>query len=618
MTATWMVASTLVAVLLALAALSLTRVASLYRGVPLRWIWVLASVASLVVSVLWLRTPTPQIRVAPPREMFGTASVARSVATAQAPVPWQRSAPTAESKGLPTITVPRVPPSWQRIVLSLWAVASATLLALLSVATVRLYRERERWTTGTVADTPVLISKTFGPAIVGVHHPAIVLPEWVLELDEPAQHAIVAHEAAHRAARDPMLLLAGLAAVVVMPWNIGLWLSWKGLRRAIELDCDARVTTHGIDASEYARVLLGAWRRAHQSWLPSTAFAERASGLGARVEHLMRPEPRGRTMRTIAGLVISTVLIVVACSAPAPKAATVSLDNPYPLVFIDGVKRPDLPPLVRFVGKVVVETTTTPTYAIRIKGDRERDTVAAKLYPSMDSVTMQVIDAPASVKHFGEEAKYGAVLYYTSKYLLAGGKMLAPGEGNMSAKRADPKTPRDVMERRAFERIFAGIDFPRARTNQAIAIIKKADAAHASSRGPAQVRIAQFMAIERQRYTGLRTLLATDADRAKFDMRVTELLPSRAFTQADEENAEYENTFQRTPLNAETAVKARAVIRQAIYDQMALWDKSPESYDPTAILAKRDSALRRLVPDEDKPTFDKVAAIIQKHRATNP
>jgi TonB-dependent SusC/RagA subfamily outer membrane receptor len=175
----------------------------------------------------------------------------------------------------------------------------------------------------------------------------VVIPRWVLALDGAAQRAIVLHEQEHRRTRDPALLVAGLAALVLMPWNVGMWLAWRGLRLAVEFDCDERVLRRGIDRAGYAQILLGAWGQTRTSWLPSAALT-RASGLGSRVQHLMRPEPRRRGMKALIGTMAAALLVFAACETPAPqsiagpepttvKVREVPGQSMAPLVIVDGV-----------------------------------------------------------------------------------------------------------------------------------------------------------------------------------------------------------------------------------------------------------------------------------------
>ena len=88
-----------------------------------------------------------------------------------------------------------------------WAVISLSLAAMLLFAMARLRREQRGWNDGIVGGAPVWLSDSLGPAAVGIWRPRVVLPAWVLALDDSAQRAIVAHEAEHQRMHDPALLV---------------------------------------------------------------------------------------------------------------------------------------------------------------------------------------------------------------------------------------------------------------------------------------------------------------------------------------------------------------------------------------------------------------------------
>ncbi|MDQ2665277.1 MAG: M56 family metallopeptidase, partial [Gemmatimonadota bacterium] len=634
--AAWMLSSATVAVLLAATAFVAARVAALYRGLPVRWIWALATVVSIAIALLWLRPTAPQAvgrqSVSASSDFGAPRVVAPRVRSTDAATP-AAAIMTPTSKARPPLAsfhlrLPAIPEPVGRVLRYAWIAMSLGFLLVVAVASRRIRRERSRWQAREIADTPVLVSPSFGPALVGVMKPSIVVPEWVLSLDAQAQRAIVAHENEHRAAHDPALILLGLIAVVLMPWNPGLWMSWRGLRRAIELDCDERVVRRGIEGGEYARVLLHAWKTARGSWLPSTAFAERSSGLGARVEHLMRPEPRGRAMRTLLGTAVAAGFVFVACSTPSPQLASSGRAgaDPYPLVVIDGVARPELPPLMRFTGAISVDTVTTPTYRILYHGQQELDTAARKLYPAVDDgAMMQTIDAPASVAHFGDAAKYGVVLYYTKKYREAGGAIVAPHEGNMMVRAADPGTPASEMTGRIYNNLFNGITLPAEREAQARTIIEGTWNKLVSLKGPGLAVIPLVSAAITERDARLRALLASETDRARFDQRANESRPGGHMpTIEDEVNNQYHNIFgradehrqgaNRVDLAAGRQEQARAIIRTNINDELALYARAPGAWtsnygERLAMRMKRDTDIRALLAtDADREKYDKIAA----------
>jgi TonB-dependent SusC/RagA subfamily outer membrane receptor len=328
---------------------------------------------------------------------------------------------------------------------------------------VRLSRERRDWADGVVGGAHVGVSNALGPAAVGIVRPRVVIPRWVLALDDAAQRAIVAHEQEHQRTRDPALLVAGLVAVVLMPWNAGVWLAWRGLRLAIEFDCDERVLARGVDRAGYAQVLLGAWGLTRGSWLPTAALT-RASGLGSRVQHLMRPEPRRRGMKTLLGIAAAAVLVIAACETPAPQqiagppgpdasrnvaAAVMTTD---PLVIIDGVRQRgdtlviralqgdvtvygnaaqdagDRISVGRNVPRIAVDSVRVSNDGVRPErtasenagepsvaaggGNRAVSRILAKISP--DSIaSIEVLKGNAATAEYGPEAAHGVIIITT-------------------------------------------------------------------------------------------------------------------------------------------------------------------------------------------------------------
>lgn len=336
-------------------------------------------------------------------------------------------------------------------------------------------------------------------------------------------------------------------------------------------------------------------------------------------------------MRTLLGTGAAAALLFVASITPAPQLAqSPSAGKPYPLVIIDGVKRPELPPLMPFTGAVKVDTLTTPTYRIVYSGPRMIDTAARKLYPSMDDGTMmQTIDAPASVAHFGAAAKYGAVLYYTRKFRDAGGAIMAPGEGSMSVRRADPNTPASVMTTATLKNLFNGITLSADREAQARAIIEKSNAEQSALHGPFLAIWPIRLSTIAQRDAQLRAVLTTDTERARFDLRANESRPRSGPSLDEIIDSEYRNIFgypgeggevmaRRPTLAPDKREQARAIIRTHINDELALYARAPgawtDNFDQrVAMRTKRDADLRGLLStDADREKFDKLAARLRE------
>ena len=148
---------------------------------------------------------------------------------------------------------------------------SVVLATALVVSHATWLRRRRTWTKGDASWVTVYFAPNWGPAVMGFIPPTIVVPTW-LKHSPPAQKAFVlAHETSHIAAYDPQLLTAALALVVLVPWNVPLWWQLKRLRKAVEIDCDARVLRAGHDATRYGETLLAIGQR--QSRIIGTAIA---------------------------------------------------------------------------------------------------------------------------------------------------------------------------------------------------------------------------------------------------------------------------------------------------------------------------------------------------------
>jgi hypothetical protein len=158
---------------------------------------------------------------------------------------------------------------------------------------------------------PVLVSVDFGPAIVGVVRPQIVIPAWTLALPPEQRALMMAHEVEHLARHDNRWLGAAFLAVVVAPWNIGLWWLVNRFRLALEVDCDRRVLLRGHDVEQYGNLLIRIGRHDGGRSLLAAGFAERRSMLRTRIE---RMTGTGSAPSGAWRIAIGLALVVAACS----------------------------------------------------------------------------------------------------------------------------------------------------------------------------------------------------------------------------------------------------------------------------------------------------------------
>src|SRR5262249_11513549 len=138
----------------------------------------------------------------------------------------------------------------------LWAASSGAAATVLLAGWWYGRQRRRGWRRVSVAGTELLVATDAGPATIGLLHPQIVVPEWLLAGAPETLHLVIAHERSHVEARDPSLLALGLGVAALMPWNPLVWWHVHRLRLAIEVDCDRRVLQFGHNARRYARALV--------------------------------------------------------------------------------------------------------------------------------------------------------------------------------------------------------------------------------------------------------------------------------------------------------------------------------------------------------------------------
>lgn len=615
MSASWMLSTLLLTSLLALAAAQIELLLKLRRGAPLRWVWAIGMMAVLALSSRWLfvrpaprsgaMSPTAAATAAPVASATREASQhARSAAGASVP---ELSNGTLQRliAAYDALQLPRLSTTAEMAIRRTWLGLSVLLLSILAWSLMRLARERRTWADGRILTTDVLISDRFGPAVVGLVRPAIVVPQWVLQLEHAGQSTILAHEEEHRRASDPRLRAIGLIAVMLMPWNVAMWWMLRRLSRAIEFDCDARVVARGVRDAEYASVLLGAWQQAHDTsrLVPFAAFAERSSSLGRRVEHLMRPEPRRKTMKTISGTLAAATLVGVAMLTPAPqiaqepaaRSARPQAGKP-PLILLDGIKRKDL------------------EYAGLVMDDPKR--------VGDESVSLwQMVDSTNARRLYGDDGRYGASALWTKGYLAKGGAMLPASVVYNTASR--PIARNTSVEDRvaaAVTMLTRGMKLtPSERTAITEIATKDMKAQMALIGAPFLVAWPKRLALLDERDRAIRQVLTDAANRAVFDEHIAEQAkgrePKSAADVADTEvRYSYYGQLDVSPSEIQRATK---VVERSMRDEAALYEKSPtDTVGRAALLAKRDADVREVLDSELKrAAFDKRMVFIKASRA---
>ena len=233
----------------------------------------------------------------------------------------QNTAPLA----LVTSASRRLPDWVSGVLASAWALSSLLTAAAL-LASYRRHRRRiARSPHGVVDGAPVRVTEDIGPAVVGIWRPDIVVPRWLLERPAAEQALVVRHERSHLSVGDPLLLVAGCAAVTAMPWNPAMWHLLARLRLAIELDCDHRLLRDGAPPRAYGSLLIDLTSLLPSSGVGAPAFACHPSHLERRLVAMtdLPIKTSQRRLRLAAAAGVIVLVTLAACGTELPTAAEV-------------------------------------------------------------------------------------------------------------------------------------------------------------------------------------------------------------------------------------------------------------------------------------------------------
>ena len=310
--AMWMIYAAAVAALLAAGGLALERLCE-RLGRPRRFAWMGALTLAVVVPLTaspgqeglpTLASDDVEIGAAASVAMDGPSGGAAGSGTGAADV---RPGPAGTSTALASLAP-----------LLAWALASVLGFTVLATVLLVSFRARRRWERRRIGDERVYVSRRFGPALVGIARPTIVIPRWVVQLGDAVGATVVRHEREHARAGDHLALLYAALILVMFPWSPPVWWMCRRLGAAVEIDCDRRVIASGVSAREYGDLLLriGAGRK--RSGLFALGMASSESLLERRLKTLAAGS--GKTSLPVVILlgVLSGASLATACDIPAP------------------------------------------------------------------------------------------------------------------------------------------------------------------------------------------------------------------------------------------------------------------------------------------------------------
>ncbi|MET0396937.1 MAG: M56 family metallopeptidase, partial [Longimicrobiaceae bacterium] len=313
----WMLQALVAGALLGLGALAAERVAG-WLGLPRRPVWAAAMLGSLLLPALALWAPG----LLPDPGIF-------PAATTPAPAFDAGALPLAAGGPGPAAAAAVRAAAWwadPAMVLGLgWAAASLAMLGVVAWTYRRLRSASAAGARIHLNGGEVRVTERVGPAVVGLLHPAVVVPRWLLDAPAEDRRLVLLHEREHVAAGDAWLLFLGTLAAAAMPWSVPLWWQHRRLRAAVEADCDARVLARGVSRRDYGQVLI---RTAGTSpGLPSLgpAWGDTTSQLERRIIAMTAKRPSHPLLRSVPLLALAAAVATAACDVAAGAAAEATL-----------------------------------------------------------------------------------------------------------------------------------------------------------------------------------------------------------------------------------------------------------------------------------------------------
>jgi beta-lactamase regulating signal transducer with metallopeptidase domain len=295
----WMLYTVMVGLCIVAAAMAADWIARL-RRMPVRFVWIVAALLSVALPATARMRSRAAVRADRERLVLPDEFIQSSVIAVGRRVPAAATVYTAE----------------------LWSLAIVLVGLPFIVVYVRFRRLCRSLPETELNGQRVRVSPMIGPVVVGVVRPEIVVPRWVFHHVPDEQRLILAHEAAHIRARDPLVIGGACALVALMPWNPAAWIILSRIRLAIEIDCDARVLREGASPLAYGSLLVDVAERATLLRV-AVALSDGSSHLHQRIvamsaNHITHP------VRRAAGVaLIGLASLFAACEAKMPTSAEI-------------------------------------------------------------------------------------------------------------------------------------------------------------------------------------------------------------------------------------------------------------------------------------------------------
>lgn len=402
----WMLYVALIGGVVAIAGWAAERLA-VSAGWPRRFVWLAAIALAVAIPVA------------------GTIAAARTPESPSAigsPAPLPAEAVTESSGGMwnPATLVPLpTGPDSVRAALALWGAGSLASLAVICTLLVLVARARRRWPRRWIQDTDVYVSRSFGPALVGVVNPKVVVPAWVLRLERRARAVIIRHEAEHARTGDHLSLLYAGLIVAALPWSPATWWMARRLRSAVEMDCDQRILRSGVAPEDYGDVLLDAGTRSWSRWALIPAMTQPKSLLERRLRTMNEKRTKLNSAQALLLGALAVGALVVACDTPVPtqvQDALIEAMDEEAIVRTEAEIEQRAEELLLARASGMDDSPLIYVDGVRINGINDLEGLS--LIPSLDPDAIdriEVIKGPAAEKLYGEEGANGVIQIFTKE-----------------------------------------------------------------------------------------------------------------------------------------------------------------------------------------------------------
>lgn len=239
----------------------------------------------------------------------GAASPAMMSTSEQVVQPSQSTATTSPAPSQPSL-------SWPVWAVLTWGIGTALVLAWTLSGYAMAFRLRRRahpapaaWASDMPTGARILVSDAITvPVVVGLLHPAILLPAQAEDWPEERHRVVLLHELAHIQRSDILAHLLAQLACACYWMNPLIWIAVHRMRVERETACDDVVLGTNIRASDYAAHLLAVASVLQGRLVPAVGIAmAHTSKVGKRVRMLLDSR-RNRRKVTAWGMIVTALL----------------------------------------------------------------------------------------------------------------------------------------------------------------------------------------------------------------------------------------------------------------------------------------------------------------------